>query len=180
MSLIKGLKLKINYSKSVEELVKAGKYAYVNSDITSDIFPSSESGTANLEAVIFEPKGYSSSEGILKEMETVGLKPATLKELLEFGIKYPKEQLKHYVVALGSVWRYPFGGRHVPYLWGYVSERRLDLLWFDSSWDQDDRFLACKVSRTLGTLDSGSLEKEHKHLWTVKELVCSCGEVKSL
>ena len=174
------MKLKINYSKSVKELIKAGNYSYTNSDITSDSFPSKEKGTVNLEAILFEPKDYSRSEGILKEMETHGLKPATLKELLEFGIKYPKEQLKHYVAALGSVWRRPDGGRYVPVLNGDGSERHLDLVWFGGSWAQDYRFLACKVSRTLGTLDSGSLEKEHKHLWTVKELVCSCGEVKSL
>mgnify|MGYP001597968956 FL=1 len=168
------MKLKINYSKSVKELIKAGNYSYTNSDITSDSFPSKEKGTVNLEAILFKPRAYSSFEGILKGLEAKGLRAGTLKELLEFGIEYPKGQSKYPIVAVGSVWRDPDDRRSVPCLWSGVSERGLDLRWFADGWRRYYRFLAFRKS---GNEVNQGTTVTHEHYF---KLVCSCGETKIL
>lgn len=135
-------KIAIDYGKSVEELVRAGRYDYANSDVTAKNFPPQGKGTAQLDAVLVHLNRYVESEEVLAELEKVGLRAGTLQELLAFGVQYPNVQREYPIVALGSVWRDPYGDRYVPYLWGRGSERHLDLRWFDYSWGDHDRFLA--------------------------------------
>ncbi len=80
---------------------------------------------------------------ILEAMDAVGLRPALYEELLAFASKYPDEQRRHLIAALGSVAR--FGGHlHVAYLSGDDRERDLSLSYGDPSiqWDANWFFLA--------------------------------------
>ncbi len=47
--------ISVDYSRTLEEMIAAGKYDYVNPDISSTNFPINKvkSGTENLEAMIF-------------------------------------------------------------------------------------------------------------------------------
>jgi len=51
----------------------------------------------------FHPKRIISTQEVLREMDREGVRPADDEELLRFAKKYPKEQSKYPIVALGSV-----------------------------------------------------------------------------
>ena len=84
------------------------------------------------------------SDEVLKKLEKLGLRPATLPELLAFGATYPNKQRKFPIVALGSVWRYWEGYRFVPYLWENGARRDLGLGWLERGWDAYYRFAAVR------------------------------------
>ncbi|MCL5004154.1 MAG: hypothetical protein M1352_02700 [Patescibacteria group bacterium] len=136
------LKLRVDYDQSVEVVVKAGKFDYANSDVTSKNFPSQRKGQANLEAVLVQFDRYMESDEVLAELDKMGMRAGTLAELLALGAQHPNQQREYPIVALGSVWRASVGNRSVPYLWGHSSHRGLYLPWFDDRWHQGYRFLA--------------------------------------
>jgi hypothetical protein len=83
------------------------------------------------------------TEEILDAMDAAGLRPALYEELLAFASKYPNEQRKYLIAALGSVAR--FGGAlRVACLSGNDRVRRLDLRYGRpvSPWSDDWFFLA--------------------------------------
>lgn len=136
----------VNYDLSLSEMIKAGHYDWVNQHITSEHFPVNGTDIKEVvtELVHFNHfNRYMEFKDMLRELEELGLRPATIEELLAFGAKYPKLQRQFFIVALGSVWR-PLDGRSVPYLWGHSSERYLDLRWFGNSWSTYCRFLAIR------------------------------------
>ncbi len=101
----------IIYDLSVEELIEAGKYEWKDPDINSRKFPSNhrtEEATIKIELWHFS-KAISSKNAI-KAIAEKGRRPANLKELLSLGAKFPDEQKKSPIVALGSVVR-DFGDR---------------------------------------------------------------------
>ena len=143
----------VDYTQTLDQMIAAGKYDSVNSDITDKHFPSPSiptglppstgSGQATkaeikLELVPFN-RTIGSNEAIQK-LEQQGLRPATIHELLVFGATYPEEQRKFPVVALGSVWQYWYDNRYVPYLCSNDSRRSMDLHWFGYGWNDNYRF----------------------------------------
>ena len=84
-----------------------------------------------------------STDEVLAEMDRKGLRPALYEELLGFAEKYPDEQLKFPIVALGSG-TFVVGGRRVACLWRGDFGRYLDLFWFAGGWHDDYRFLAVR------------------------------------
>lgn len=85
-----------------------------------------------------------STDEVLAEMDRRGLRPALYEELLGFAEKYPDEQRKYPIVALGS--ESDVGGRRrVASLWRDGVGRDLHLGWVDDDgWDCYDRFLAVR------------------------------------
>lgn len=84
-----------------------------------------------------------STDAVLAEMDRKGLRPALYEELLGFAEKYPDEQRKYPIVALGSETSV-YGRRRVAYLWHDADARHLYLDWIDRVWRDDDRFLAVR------------------------------------
>ena len=84
-----------------------------------------------------------STDEVLAEMDRKGLRPALYEELLGFAEKYPDEQRKYPIVALGSE-THVNGIRNVAYLCDDDDGRRLDLDWLDYDWDDYYRFLAVR------------------------------------
>jgi hypothetical protein len=84
-----------------------------------------------------------SIDEVLAEMDRKGLRPALYEELLGFAEKYPDEQRKYPIVALGSE-TYVVGYRYVAYLWSVDGGRCLDLGWVDDDWHDGCRFLAVR------------------------------------
>ena len=82
-----------------------------------------------------------STDEVLAEMGRKGLRPALYEELLGFAEKYPDEQRKYPIVALGSGTSVN-GGRIVAFLWGVDNGRDLHLGWIDNGWSDGCRFLA--------------------------------------
>jgi hypothetical protein len=93
--------LEVDYSQSVETLVKAGRYNWIYYQVTSANFPSSENGQGTI-SVALVPYSPGVSLDYLLDGPAAGMRPATLKELLAFGQAYPDVQRKVPVIALGS------------------------------------------------------------------------------
>lgn len=134
----------VDYGMSLADMIKAGKYDWVNDDITAEHFPITGSGKVEVSFELVHLNKSTSSEEILLHMEKNNLRPATLAELLAFGAKYPEKQREFPIIALGSSWVYRDGDRCVPYLGRYDSKRRLVLGWFGSGWYDCWRFLTVR------------------------------------
>jgi hypothetical protein len=132
----------VDYNHSLADMIKAGNYDWVNSDINSKHFPVKGKGKHELEAVLFHFDRYIESEEAIAEMDKQGYRPGKVEELLALGEKYPDLQKEFPIVALGSVWRGRHGRRHVACLFWPDRGRDLGLDWFDCRWSADWRFLA--------------------------------------
>ncbi len=81
---------------------------------------------------------------VLAEMDHLGLRPALFPELLAFAVKYPDEQRKFRIVALGSI-MILYDRRWVAYLGEDDHERDLDLSTIVGiDWSMGTRFLAVR------------------------------------
>ena len=119
-------KVTVNYDLRLEAAIQAGKYDYVNENITEKNFWNAHKGTAELDIVLVHLDRKVSYEEAIQELHKRGLRPAKLKELLAFGAKYLDEQ-KYIIVALGTVWWPWYGARGVVCLFGSAGGRFLDL-----------------------------------------------------
>lgn len=141
----------VDYSRSLEDMITAGQYTWVNDDITEKHFPIPKPPVglptkAEIKLELIHFNKVMTSDKVLAELKKQGLRPATLPELLAFGEKYPEKQREFTIVALCSVWRSFDGGRRVPCLWGGSDWRRLSLSWGDDDWHDYYRFLAVRES----------------------------------
>ena len=140
-------KVIVDYDKSLKDMISAGKYDQIGSDVTEKHFPISGNGKAEVNLELVRLNKRISSKDAIVELKKLGTRPATLPELLAFGVAYPEEQRKLPIVALGSVWQDWDGDRCVPCLYCWVDgERSLDLYCFGGVWDEPDRFLAVRES----------------------------------
>ncbi|MBI1956993.1 MAG: hypothetical protein HYS44_00845 [Candidatus Niyogibacteria bacterium] len=134
----------VNYGLSLAEMIAAGHYDWVNNDITAKRFPVKGEGVVNVEIQLVHLNCTMESDDILRELDTMGLRPATIEELLAFGAKYPDIQCEFPIVALGSVCRRVLGHRRVPCLGWNGAGRRLGLYWFGLRWSGGCRFAAVR------------------------------------
>lgn len=134
----------VDYTKSLKDMIAAGKYDLTDEYITAENFPIQGNGVVNLAIVLFHPNRYIKSEDVVKELDQSGLRPATLPELCAYGAKYLETQRKFSIVALGSSWVGPRGGRRVPCLRGHSRRRRLRLPCWGGWWDAGCRFAAVR------------------------------------
>jgi len=96
----------VDYDRSIEDSVRAGNYRWIDQSVTSYNFPSTETGSreVNIELIHFGQK--MENDSVLHEMGKHGLRPATLKELLALGEKHPYLQREFSIIALGSIWKH--------------------------------------------------------------------------
>ena len=134
----------VDYAKSLEQMILAGKYGYANSDITVANFPITGKGIVEEEIILVHFDRDISSDDAEKELATMGLEPARLEHATAFGAKYPDVQREYPIVFLGSVWTDPRGSRRVPYLSRWSDERRLCLDCRYGRWHRPFRFAAVR------------------------------------
>lgn len=132
----------VDYSKSLDEMIKAGHYDWVNFDITSKHFPINLSGKHELVPELIHYGKAKSSDAVIRDLDQRGLRPATVAELLAFGEAYPDKRREFPIVALGSVWQNWCGYCLIVYLGGDGSRRELVLIDWGVGWDGRYRFLA--------------------------------------
>ena len=143
----------VDCTKSLDEMIKAGNYDWVDSGITAKRFPIKSTGADEWEFKMFHFDRSISSEdavaGIKADDSANPWQPAGIEHVLTYGKENPEEQRKYPIVALGSVGGVG-GNRYVPYLGGHDSERGLRLRWWDGDWGACCRFLGVrkKVSQT--------------------------------
>ncbi len=133
--------LTIDYSRSVEGLIVAGKFKIGHPSITSVNFPETN-GTGiwrtSVRVVCLEQR--LGTDQISQGLKAHGQRPARLKELLMFAIAYPDEQHHHRIVALGSLMLDDRNGMdmYAPYLSEYGVWHMLDLYWVGyGGWGND-------------------------------------------
>lgn len=131
----------VNYSKTLKQMIAAGRYEYVDDDMTAENFPIDGQGQEEVEYKLVHFNRFVCTHEVLDELKRRGLRAAKLEELLAFGKKYPKIQLSFPIVGLGSVsldYRFP----EVPSLSRVDDERDLSLEQYRQEWWDNYRFLA--------------------------------------
>lgn len=134
----------VNYDLPLREAIDAGNYQGVNVSITSENFPSTRHGQAEVDIVLLRYDGRMASEEVLARLDKDGYRPAELPEFLAFGATYPEVQRQFSVVGLGSAWKDRKGYRNVPCLYEASEARYLDLHWWDDGWYSHSRFAAIR------------------------------------
>lgn len=97
--------LKVDYNKSLKEMITLGKYDVVNNNVIKYWESSSlgtKKGVVELSVKIFSFKGPMSVDELKKLIKTNHLSPATLEELLSFRIMYPRVSEELAIFAIGS------------------------------------------------------------------------------
>src|SRR3990167_10054902 len=137
--------LSVDYGRSLDQMIAAGNYDWKNSDITAKRFPVVGNGIEQFEAKLFHfdrnTVSQDNVDAIKADDPANPWEPGKIEHLLAFGAKYPEEQRKYPVIALGSVAEVD-GGRRVPCLDRDDAER--DLYWWVDGWDGYCRFLAVR------------------------------------
>ncbi|MEI7740910.1 MAG: hypothetical protein WCJ29_00215 [bacterium] len=152
-------KVEVDYGQSLEQMIAAGKYDWKNGDINEKNFPRKRSAKTALKNIFGKEKEKTEIEVIAvafgetlttkqieDRLDALGLRPATLEELLALGAAKPDLQRKSWIVALGSDFVDSDGGRGVPCLNENSGRRELGLSWGfpGSQWGPDNRFLAVR------------------------------------
>ena len=141
--IVRTLTVLVDETKTVDELVKACKFDWTNSDITSVNFPNSAEGTTgNQELVLYHFGKNMSDDAVISEMDKDGCEPATIWDLLALAKKEPNLQRQFPIIALKSVWQDPSRHILVPYLYSIAVNRGLYLYWLGGAWNDRYRFLA--------------------------------------
>ncbi len=134
----------VDYNRSLAEMIKAGKYDWVDDNINAKHFPSKDKGKHKLTTTLFYFNTRIESDDVIAEMDKQGHRPATIEELLALCEKY--SDIREWpIVALGSVWRDPYGMHNVPCLEQNDSGGNFFYLArFDGRWRASRRFLALR------------------------------------
>jgi len=157
--------LTVDCELSLKEMITGGQYKWVdNFNITTRNFPLScnEVDKKDVAVVLVSFETSSdipqvvngiqrkttvlravSTKNVLEFLTHHGLRPATIEELLALGMMYPKLQLKHPIVALGSSTHIK-SERRVPFLGSSSAERELRLSWWEGEWGVVFSFLAVR------------------------------------
>jgi hypothetical protein len=133
--------ISVDFGKSLQDMIAAGKYDWVNPNITADKFPVEGSGTKKFRSKLFDFDRYISSEDAVEAMKSEKFDPATHVHGLAFGAAFPHEQLKHPIACLGSSAQV-YGGRSVVCLGRDGAGRGLRLCRWHVDWRDAWRFLA--------------------------------------
>lgn len=124
--------LSVDYGRNVEDGARAGQYDWFNPEINSLHFPAERKGTVEVVMEIIQyDKEQTEPDEVIRDLNSRGMRPATIAELLAFGAAYPDMQRKFPIVALGSVWWGWHGRGGVAYLIGSASRRDLRLEFWD-------------------------------------------------
>lgn len=139
-------KVVVDYSKSLAEMIRLGKYDWANDDINDKHFPIQGAGQHEAELVLVHFNKDITTKEVLAHLSSNDLKAAEIEHLLVFGTIYPEIQKEFPVVALGSVWVLGGGFRDCPYLSFVGGGRELGLGWRgdDDQWGGGCRFLAVR------------------------------------
>ena len=135
--------LTINRTRSLKQMIAAGRYAYQHPDITAEHFPLNSGGhQQRAVAVLVHFERFITNTAAKRAITRLDLRQADLDEILAFGAEYRDVQRLFPIVELGSVWEDHYRNRSVAYLCVHNGERQLDLRRIENDWHDDYRFLA--------------------------------------
>jgi len=136
--------LTVNYDQSLEQMIAAGRYDWKNDDIKPKHFPVKGEGKVNVEITFVHHNRVMSTDDVLKDLDTRGLRPIKIEELLALGAAKPELQQEFPIIALGSVWQSGDVNRYCPGLDGLGSTRYIYLDWINYNWSSPCRFGAVR------------------------------------
>jgi hypothetical protein len=141
--------IEVDYAMTLEKMIAAGNYDWINGDFNTEQFSPVGEGRMEYDAKLFHFGHPIYSEAVLDNIKdadsTTVWEPAKIEHLLAFGSKYPDEQKEHPIVGLGSVTNSKlFGQRSVPYLYRRAVGRSLHLDWWSNCWHPFYHFLAIR------------------------------------
>lgn len=137
-------KVEVDYGLSLAEMIKAGRYDWMDGGITPERLPVSGEGKAEVALELVHLNRLASTDEVLAELDRRGLRPATPPEHLAFGAKFPDLQRQFQIVALGSRIVDPDGRRFFTCLDWNDGGRVLRLCAGASGWHHIYRFLALR------------------------------------
>jgi|GEM_PF-1568037 len=156
------LTLTVDYGQGLDQMMAAGHYDWINSDVTSERFAVVGEGIVQFAWKVFHFDCDMLSEKAIGAIRSADVtnpwKPARIEHLLAFGAKHRDEQRRYPILALASVARV-HGVRYVPCLSrDGCARRHLSLPWWHSGWNRSCRFLATRKlsSAALGRGSSWS------------------------
>jgi len=137
----------VNSELSRLEMITAGQYDEVHADVSSKQFLNTSCNETKVEIQLIHFGKHMDSDEVLQQLEQLGLRPATLAELLAFGAMYFNKQKKYDIAALGSTWLIDQDNQGVTYLTACRTAagrviRIVDLVWTPRKWESDFRFAA--------------------------------------
>jgi len=132
--------ISVDYGRSAEDGVKAGRYHWANFNITSERFPTKRKGTTEIEVKLIHFNRSVSIDEALREFDRMGYRPVELHELLAFGEKYQEIQREFPILSLDSASR----NRCVLGLSGSNSRRYLNLFAEKHDYGDNCRFAAVR------------------------------------
>ncbi len=127
----------VNYAgnKTIKNLLKEGKYDWVNSNITDKNFPTDKTGEEENEIhLVHLDRLFDNGDLVIEELDKLGYKPANPAQLLALGIKHPDLQRQFPIAALGQYWLDSSGARYVVYLHRGSGGRYASLRWLEDGW----------------------------------------------
>lgn len=133
---------------TLAEMLKVGCYDDVNSNINQECFPVRAERFSTAKTKLFSFGRTMKAAHVEMAIKKEGYEPAMIEQLLAYGMENPEEQMKYYIVALGSSWLCPIPERYVPHLGkSDRGQRCVGLSWHrpDSQWGKDHVFLAVAV-----------------------------------
>ncbi len=136
-----------DYALTFASLLAEGDYGYKNPNITPVNFPGV--CISGFDAVPVSFNREIGSDEAVREMDQMGLRPATMLELLAFGAKFPDIQRKFPIVELASSWVAPGGYRCVGVLDRWSDRRKVFLADWAYDWHAASRFLAVRKEESL-------------------------------
>jgi len=136
----------VDYDMPSDQMIAAGNYDSHFNISASDIKNFTVTNSGKIE-VLFQLVNFNDhpieSADVLTELDALGLRPATLQEMLAFGAKLPEIQRQFPIIALGSVYKQASSGySYVPCLDGDTDRRVLHMEKYLNVWYIYYRFLA--------------------------------------
>ncbi len=137
----------VDYSKTVPEMIKLGRYDWKNSGVSKKNFPklNKSSDKIKLSGKLFSLEWGISRKKAISKMKKLGYRPATFFELLFLGYLFPNLQRLFPIVALASVWDDEHGAHSIPYLDANGDWRGLSLSYLFDDWEGKFHFLGIKI-----------------------------------
>ncbi len=140
-------KVIVDYTLTLAEMIVAGNHGRFWDENDDSRFPLQGTGQHEVELVLVPVYLNQDVEtwDVLEYMDSQGLEPANIEQLLAFGTTYPKIRREFSIVALGSSTKGRYH-RYYPCLVSYDGRRDLHLCQTDDHpWDGESFFLAVRT-----------------------------------
>jgi hypothetical protein len=114
--------LTVDYERSVEDLVRAGRFNdYYSDRPTTEMFPCPKHGRAKLDAKLMR-NGLGDGPTFFRQLsDRDGWRLADVKEFLTFVARYPGRRGRNGVVCFGTLYAKPGESPRVYYGWPYFA-----------------------------------------------------------